>query len=1003
MWEEDSCGRGQLHRFRYRLIMSTVTHHDADYPLSIFSKSLAISFGAIFIIFVLELVFSFFNFRFSAQSFTGLLKFSFFSFLLLAGASLLLSLVQGVLVSLLTFLSNRFSRYLGTFRSNLAVSFSACLITCPYLIYFSNKLFSGEGLSAHESIGLFRVLFPSVVALFFFSFFFVLLHVVYPRVRSFTKRQHLWLSSSTLILLVVLYKVNASFFVGQYLFIHHAAFLVMFLLAEVIAAGIILFLQAASPAFLQIFRWFSLLVFSMVILFMVIGFVGGGVLLDSKLLSNIFIHSHLGKQFVWIYGFRGERQLGSAELFEDYLKTRDQFVGDSQIPSFEGKNFIWILSDAVRADHLPMYGYGRNTSPNLQKLSNRSLLFLHNYTQGPNTTTSLAAQMTGQYTSSLKRNGGIDEVETVAEAFRNSGYSTWAVVQDFDVKVLKGKGKEGVAFDKVFSKKRNTAPNIVKRATSLIKQRTEDKPFFLFLFFYETHGPYNKHSEFDYGDKPVDDYDGEISFVDKHIGKLLNFVNEEGLQDDTVIAVSSDHGDELGQHGGWGHPWKVFNCLLHVPFIFHLPGIEPRTVNTPIQSIDLFPTVVKLMNLSSSSSFDGTSFHPYLLSDSAPYIPLVISEAEPRNAREVSMLSYPWKIIYHISDSYFSLYNLENDHLEKIDRIDSELAISADLKNHLLSWLSYRENQIDHPEASTEAVAKVLKSLRSFNDNALGSLDSLSNAEIDSADFDMLAKALESYCSPIVAEKLIDISRHDSEKWSTSLRGLHILARRADREIGKSITGNLYEESQTILEALSTDEALGFLYEAARTDNPHHFKPALQVIGLVRPTVLRKKLLGLYLKTEDPTKENELLQTLGKLGEPFVEDRLLSQYEEHIGNKKSLANLPGVVSYKSERSRGYLFAMLKKNPKYGYQIGMEIGKVRNPYMLPVLKKIYSSCKGKSSSSKMSFMRKTALLHYLSIVSIDSLSVEEKIALKNTIETDIELSQYAEVTKLLKSL
>lgn len=968
------------------------------------SKSLTISLIAISLLFILEQVFSFFIAGFSATSFSGALKFSFFLFLLLSGAGLLLALAQAASVSALGLLSKYTTRYFGTLRSNLMVSFAACLMICPYLIFFSTKLFSGAGISAHQSIGLLRFFFPVIAALFFFSVSFGFLHTLHLWVRSFRKRQHLVLSFSALLLLVLLYGANAALYVGQYIFIHQMAFFVMFLLAEVIAMGILFFVQGRSRTFLRTARWSRLPIVCAVVLVSITGFARGGVLLDSKSLSNIYVHSHLGKQFVWIYGFRSEPQTMDANRYTDYLRARDTFTAESAVPSFEGKNFIWILSDAVRADHLPMYGYKRNTSPILANFSKRSFLFLHSYAQGPNTTTSLAAQMTGLYTSSLKNQGGIEKVETVGEAFRKSGYSTWAIVQDFDAAILKGESKDGVGFDEVFSKKRYGAPDIVKKAVSLIRSRAKDEPFFLFAFFYETHGPYDKRAGFDYGDKPVDKYDSEISYVDKHIGQLLNAVDEEGLGDDTVIAISSDHGDELGQHGGWGHQWKVYNCLLHVPFILHLPGVEPRVVNTPIHSIDLFPSIVKLMNLDASASFDGSSFLPFLLSDSAPYSPLVISEAESSEAREVSLTAYPWKMIYHISNSYFSLFNLDNDPLETMDRIDSELEISKNLKDDIFSWLSYRENQATHLEASDPAVAAVIKVLRTFKRDALASLDSISGLEIETNDFNILAKALQSYYSPTVATKLVELSRSDTEKWSISLRGLRILAKRADREIGISTGGDLYDESRTILEALASDDVLDFLYEAASTDHPEHFKPALQVIGLARPHGLRKKVLDLFANAEDPVKKAELLETLGRLGEPSVEEQLLNEYERYIGTSKSLSTLPMVVSYESERSRQYLLSVLKKRPGYGYQMGMEIGKVRNPHMLPVLKKIFTKAGGnKSSSSKRSFMRKSALLHYFSIIGTDNLSSVEKKAIANTIAFDPGLSQYTEVTDTLKSL
>jgi len=148
------------------------------------------------------------------------------------------------------------------------------------------------------------------------------------------------------------------------------------------------------------------------------------------------------------------------------------------------------------------------------------------------------------------------------------------------------------------------------------------KKFFLWMHLYDPHFPYDPHDPYsrEYAAQP---YDGEIAFADEQVGRLLRFLKEKGIYQNTVIVLCGDHGESLGEHGEKTHGFFIYNATMHVPLIIRLPenrfpeNAAARTVSDPVSLVDLMPTVLGAVGLEVPSQVQGRSLLPELRGDKA--------------------------------------------------------------------------------------------------------------------------------------------------------------------------------------------------------------------------------------------------------------------------------------------------------------------------------------------------------------------------------------------------
>jgi choline-sulfatase len=339
-------------------------------------------------------------------------------------------------------------------------------------------------------------------------------------------------------------------------------------------------------------------------------------------------------------------------------------------------NILLITLDTVRADRLGAYGYSRASTPVLDRLAREGVLFADATTQSPLTTPAHAALFTGVYPGRLgvKSNASTalpDSATTMAERFADAGYQTAAFIGAFILDRQFGFGQGFQQFDATFdahragdrSRVQRTADAVAIPAVAWLRQSSRDRPFFIWVHFYDAHAPYQPPANAG----PADPYDGEIAWMDRAIGTLLDAIGPERLRETIVVAVG-DHGEALGDHGEEDHGIFLYEAVLHIPWIMRLPANERAglVVSEQVRSVDLMPTLLDLAGVPGVPNVDGESLTAVIRGTARPRPPASYAETHyPSLHFGWSMLrslrAGEWK---YIEAPRPELYNLPTDRAE---------------------------------------------------------------------------------------------------------------------------------------------------------------------------------------------------------------------------------------------------------------------------------------------------------------------------------------------------
>src|SRR5713226_9154706 len=282
-------------------------------------------------------------------------------------------------------------------------------------------------------------------------------------------------------------------------------------------------------------------------------------------------------------------------------------------------NVVVITIDTLRPDHLGCYGYKQIRTPNIDALAADGIRFERAYTSVPVTLPSHTVIFTGTYPiysgmHDFAANKLSPTQPTLASVLKEHGYTTGAVVASA---VLDSRFGLNHGFDFYydhfdFSRLQESNLDEMERPGNVVADVTLDwltknyqKKFFLWMHLYDPHYPYRPPAPYsqEYASHP---YDGEIAFADAQVGRLLRFLKEKGLYQNTLIVLSGDHGESLGEHGEKTHGFFIYNATLRVPLILHLPGeASAKTVTDLVNLADLMPTVLQILKVDVPSQVQG--------------------------------------------------------------------------------------------------------------------------------------------------------------------------------------------------------------------------------------------------------------------------------------------------------------------------------------------------------------------------------------------------------------
>lgn len=322
-------------------------------------------------------------------------------------------------------------------------------------------------------------------------------------------------------------------------------------------------------------------------------------------------------------------------------------------PSFAGYSVILVSIDTLRADHLGAYGYGKETSPEIDRFARESVVFENCQSQSVSTLASHASMMTSQL---LSHHGAYfarglrlpSRVPTIASLLKLRGYRTASFNDGGQIAPEFGLASGFDVYehmDKDFKIDKLVFERIVQSADAWLDHNGAAK-FFLFLHTYETHAPYTPKpgilavfdagysgplppetpedliARINRGEVPLSDsdkahivatYDAEIRSMDASFGALVRSLEARGWLDKTILVFTSDHGEEFGEHELMAtHSNTLFREQVHVPLIVRLPGgrLGGRRIGDLVRSIDIAPTIFALLGIAESPSFEGSSLVP---------------------------------------------------------------------------------------------------------------------------------------------------------------------------------------------------------------------------------------------------------------------------------------------------------------------------------------------------------------------------------------------------------
>jgi arylsulfatase A-like enzyme len=370
-------------------------------------------------------------------------------------------------------------------------------------------------------------------------------------------------------------------------------------------------------------------------------------------------------------------------------------------------NVLLLTVDATRYDHTTFGGYAdspkhRDTTPRMAELAKSSTSFSFCNAPSAGTMASIPAILTSKYFHSgiaLNENVPLGappkllpENTTLPEIMKRVGYTTGVVgsheywndwgldqgVDDYDNEIGRTPDPFRVCADKV-------TDHVLAWVS-----RQKDKKWFMWAHYIDPHGRYVAHPEVvDYGSTLPDLYDAEIQWTDREIGRLLDELKRLPSWDHTVVVITSDHGDSMGEHNVpvGNHATALYYELQHVPLVFYVPDNPPRVIGGAVSNLDIVPTLAELCGIDVHDlSFEGTSLVPQIFYGEEDHERIVFAETN-LPGKQRAAISESWKLIYYLNSNLYELFDLKNDPAEHQNLAPDSPPAMAKMKAALDGWL----------------------------------------------------------------------------------------------------------------------------------------------------------------------------------------------------------------------------------------------------------------------------------------------------------------------------
>ena len=365
-------------------------------------------------------------------------------------------------------------------------------------------------------------------------------------------------------------------------------------------------------------------------------------------------------------------------------------------------NVILITIDTLRADRVSSYGSKDVETPTLDGFADEGVRFANAASTVPFTLPAHTSILTGLYPPGhgVRENVGYtvgEELTTLAEALSAHGWSTAGFVSAF---VLDSRWGIAQGFDHYFDdfdlSSFDETPNLsavqrsgaetIAAAETWFEERDDKAPFFVWLHLYDPHDPYTPPEPY-LSQHPGRPYDGEVAYTDALLGGFRQFLEGRGLLDDSLVILTGDHGEGLGDHGESSHGFFIYDSTIHVPLIIRPPGAFAggRVVDTAVSHVDLYPTVLDAVGIDLPQPVHGTSLMAFVTGEDPPMDREVYSESL------YPLLHYGWAPLRSVRTDQYKLisaprpevYNLVGDPREGRDLAAARPVLLTDLETRL--------------------------------------------------------------------------------------------------------------------------------------------------------------------------------------------------------------------------------------------------------------------------------------------------------------------------------
>ncbi len=424
-------------------------------------------------------------------------------------------------------------------------------------------------------------------------------------------------------------------------------------------------------------------------------------------------------------------------------------------------NLIVITLDTTRADALGTWGQSRPTSPEIDRMARSGMVFTQALASAPITLPSHSSIFSGKhpYAHGVRSNAGYvlsDRHVTLAEVMQSRGYVTAAEVAtdvlrratqiDQGFGSYRGPGSPGVELKRVrvkgsqriVTRPIRTGADISAKGIEFMRANRNRK-FFLWLHYFDAHQPYVIPERYrrKFPDSP---YHAAVALEDEFVGKVIREIEDLGLRENTLVILTADHGEGLGEHGEDTHSYFVYDSTMHVPLIFWgLPKIPEGRVHTGVvRTVDITPTVLDLLGARPLADIQGVSLAPIITGRTRGPSLLGYGESfESASFFGLSPIRFVregrWKYIHKVNPE---LYDIETDPKELTNRISERPEVANRLRARLEDLL---RDAPARPADSTTAIDPQiqiqLQALGYVSDSVIPpDFDEVESLEVEGAD-----------------------------------------------------------------------------------------------------------------------------------------------------------------------------------------------------------------------------------------------------------------------------